>query len=1238
MSGTYSHTSFEYDAFENVTKSISNNGIATTTVVNTCLNNPTATDNNYCIGKLIQKNESITAYGDTFTSEEKYIYDLVIPNQVKQSQAKGHNTDYVNNDYLYDGFGNVTQKTISTPGVTSRKVTDIYDANGRFVITKTDNEGYVTTFEYNKLGQQTKSKNYLNVESNSYYDNWGKLLTLTVTGASSTAQTQSYAYVRDASGYNVTTTSNTPGDFSRVFYDVFGREIKTTKRGFATNSYISKSVEYDFLGRKVKESEPYFDTSPTSSTGSFSKSNTIDYDYLSRPITQLLYTGKQISISYNGLSATTSDGTKTVTNTSDVNGNKIEQTDNGETLKYTYYANGNLKETIYGNHKITMQYDGWGRQIYMQDPSVSPTAYTKTYNNFGEILTDVTPTGTTTIEYFPTGKPKKKTQSGQRTNQVSNFVYDSKGFLFSKIGIINGKNFSYYPTYDNYYRTLTNTEVTPDNLTHKKTFTYDGYGRILTENTNSYLTSNINVNNGNNTIEYGYNSYNGLIDQYKDPSTNTVLWKLNTANEKMQALTASLGNGMQITNEYDNVGYFKTAKHTSTTTTALNLEYQFNATRGTLNYRKNNIAGVLSWNESFTYDNYDRLTSWTDPTGITSTTYETDGRIKNNDQVGAYNYETGNRYRKKSATLNATGLAFYTNRSLQEVTYDMFKNPINITEKNRGKVDFEYNLSNSRSKSIITTEAGAVAKTKYYSGIAVVEVIERPNQSLQFITYIAGSPYDAAVALEKTYTNTGGNYTPSTQEYLYLHRDYQGTILAISGNGGAIKERRQFDAWGLLKKCYKNNVEVATTTFNDVDFELLTDRGYTGHEHFFSVGIIHMNARLYDPILHTFLSPDAIIADPSNPQNYNRYAYALNNPLMYVDYDGNEPITAAILITGAIIGAVIGGVTYVGLSLYNGTAINWGGLSKSILVGAISGMSSAGIGNIISSANTAICAATQTLTQTQINLMLMIPQALMHGIAQGVIQGVSGGNAGQSFVTAALSSIATGGFGMTTGSFGESIVGKALFGSFAGGLTSRLQGGNFWEGAAIGLTVSLLNHAGEKLFEPMRIREELEKKYPGLYKALSKLKSFVRNNETVMKYFTDLSGFSESKALRVLSIKSLAKLVIVGGTSDRGQFFGDFSDLTWDPGHIHINDIVATSLDNGGYNDMVNGTKVGIHGSSFFAGVVVLHELVHYGRYWNFKPSYYDTKYEAGQTFENWAFEAIQNYESSAASAIKYGW
>ena len=1061
IGGTYSETTFQYDGFENIEKTIENNGIATTTVQNSYENNPTATDNNYCIRKLKQINQSVTAYGDTFTSEEKYIYDSAVPNLVKQSLKKGHNTDYITTDFVYDAFGNVTQKTISAPGVTSRKVTDIYYPDGRFVFTKTDNDGYVSTFVYNKLGQQTYSKNYLNVETVSEYDNWGKLKTNTTTGASSTVQTQSFTYIRDSSGYNVTTTSNTLGDFSRTFYDVFGREIKTTKRGFAANTYISKSVEYDFLGRKIKESEPYFDSSPTSSTANFSKANTITYDYLSRPEAQLLFTGKQISISYSGLTSATNDGTKSIITTNDANGNKIEQITNGEQLKFTYYANGNLKETIYGNHKITMKYDGWGRQIYMQDPSVSSIAYTSTYNNFGELLTETTPTGTTTIIYTPKGKVEKKTQSGQNTNQVTDYFYDTKGFITSETGTINGKDFTYNFTYTPYFQIETKTEITPNNLTHKKTVVYDGFGRVLRENTNSYLTSNSTVNNGNTTIEYNYNLYNGIIDQYKDVNSNTILWKLNTANEKLQALTASMGNGMQITNKYDSFGYFETANHSSTTTTALNLEYQFQAVRGLLNFRKNNITGVLSWNESFDYDNQDRLKSWTDPTGTISNTYETDGRIKTNDLVGTYNYDAGNRYRKKSATLNTVGNAYYANRCPQTVSYDMFKNPITITEATRGKVDFEYNLSNSRSKSVVTTEAGTIAKIKYYSGITAVEVIERPNQSLQFITYIAGSPYDAAVALEKTYTNSGGNYTPSTEEYLYLHRDYQGTILAISGNGGTIKERRQFDAWGNLKKHYKNEVETPPSGVGGIDFELLTDRGYTAHEHFFSVGIIHMNARLYDPVLHTFLSPDALISDSSNPQNYNRYAYALNNPLMYVDYSGNNPIGIGAAI---LIGAIIGGSTYAVVALYTGT-FSWGGLAKSIAVGAISGAVSWGVGEVVTSLSTSIKAAYPLLSATQVKLLVMLPQAAMHGIAQGIIQGVSGGDFGQSFLTAAISSITAGGYGMLGGKT-QTAVGQALFGTVAGGVTAELQGGNFWQGAAMGLTVSLLNHVAHEIDGP----------------------------------------------------------------------------------------------------------------------------------------------------------------------------
>jgi RHS repeat-associated protein len=67
---------------------------------------------------------------------------------------------------------------------------------------------------------------------------------------------------------------------------------------------------------------------------------------------------------------------------------------------------------------------------------------------------------------------------------------------------------------------------------------------------------------------------------------------------------------------------------------------------------------------------------------------------------------------------------------------------------------------------------------------------------------------------------------------------------------------------------------------------LFTARGFTGHEHLDALGLINMNGRMYDPDLSMFLSPDPFIQAPDMTQNFNRYSYALNNPLMYTDPDG----------------------------------------------------------------------------------------------------------------------------------------------------------------------------------------------------------------------------------------------------------------------------------------------------------------------------------------------------------------
>jgi RHS repeat-associated protein len=50
--------------------------------------------------------------------------------------------------------------------------------------------------------------------------------------------------------------------------------------------------------------------------------------------------------------------------------------------------------------------------------------------------------------------------------------------------------------------------------------------------------------------------------------------------------------------------------------------------------------------------------------------------------------------------------------------------------------------------------------------------------------------------------------------------------------------------------------------------------------------LVHLNGRVYDPLIGKFLSGDPFIAEPTNGQNYNRYSYVLNNPTNSTDPTG----------------------------------------------------------------------------------------------------------------------------------------------------------------------------------------------------------------------------------------------------------------------------------------------------------------------------------------------------------------
>ena len=64
--------------------------------------------------------------------------------------------------------------------------------------------------------------------------------------------------------------------------------------------------------------------------------------------------------------------------------------------------------------------------------------------------------------------------------------------------------------------------------------------------------------------------------------------------------------------------------------------------------------------------------------------------------------------------------------------------------------------------------------------------------------------------------------------------------------------------------------------------------GYAGHRRVDDTGLVDMNSRYYDPQLARMLSPDSIIPRPDDPRALNRYSYAHNDPLSYVDPDGHK--------------------------------------------------------------------------------------------------------------------------------------------------------------------------------------------------------------------------------------------------------------------------------------------------------------------------------------------------------------
>ena len=133
------------------------------------------------------------------------------------------------------------------------------------------------------------------------------------------------------------------------------------------------------------------------------------------------------------------------------------------------------------------------------------------------------------------------------------------------------------------------------------------------------------------------------------------------------------------------------------------------------------------------------------------------------------------------------------------------------------------------------------------------------------------------------------NGTATEEFFKYAHRDHLGSIEVVTDENGNVLDNLAFEPFGSRKmKDWTGNIssiELNALLALDWDHPRRA-RGFTGHEHLDRTGFIHMNGRVYDPVLGRFLSPDPMVQFPTFSQSWNRYSYVSNTPTSLIDPSG----------------------------------------------------------------------------------------------------------------------------------------------------------------------------------------------------------------------------------------------------------------------------------------------------------------------------------------------------------------
>ncbi|MCL2026984.1 MAG: FG-GAP-like repeat-containing protein [Bacteroidales bacterium] len=826
---------------------------------------------------------------------------------ISQIDFKGNPKAVTTTYGSFDRFGNPQDITTEATNCSTINLTLGYDSRGR-PISRTNAIGTTET-EYDIFSRVTSVTDMGGLTTSFEYDGFGNLIE-----ENSPVGITTHTLAWDISHPHLYRADRTQEGVpsQSVWYNAPGQIVRTRIQGFSGDVFTRN--EYNHKGQLYRSYLPGYGTPST-------KYTEYQYNALNR-LEQEISVAGTTTYDYNGLNHTVTypDGTFRTTTLNSA-GLTASVTDEGGTINYAYNSLGKPIAITAVGLTTYIGYDYRGFQNALQEPNLGETILYD-YDAYGMLRSQTNARGqATTFTYDAVGRMISEVSPDINLTYHYATSGGGKGQLESiRTGRIEHRKIVYT------HLGLPEQVIERiDNTNYITQYTYDAYGRLQQK-----------VSPSGFELWHQYDN-NGYLIALRNGTNNNapLLWQPNEINALGQITHSTFGNGL--------------TRHTAYNTANLTLQsitlndganpidqiaYNFIPTSGNLQQR-NDITNAR--NETFGYDAQNRLNSISVNFPVfQNISYEPNGNILTKFDVGTYLYGNNNH-----AVTSISPLARGYTPPAYSLTHTSFERPSQITQGSQ-QLTFSYGPDKQRNKSVHSPSL--IPRTRYYVGSYEKDVNMKTIKEYDYIHSPEGL---IAIAIK---TNNGA------REVYAVHTDHLGSLRMLTDANKDIVSQYRYDAWG------KRTLVTGTN---------ITNRGFTGHEHLEEFGLINMNARLYDPVLARFLSPDPYVPDATYTQDFNRYTYARNNPLSYID-----PTGEIVWFVPVIIGAVVG--SYVGGALQSGTwnpftndywQNGWQGAIAGGLVGAAAGgLFSAAIGaSGMTVAGTNVATKAWGITSTALN-------------------------------------------------------------------------------------------------------------------------------------------------------------------------------------------------------------------------------------------------------------------------------